>query len=68
MRSTVRVFAVELAFTLVLVLIAEVLFRLFGWDRFWALVAVFLTGHVARAGLARRRRAVLAGEAPSPSR
>ena len=52
----------ELAFSLVLVLIAETVIRLLGWDRLWALVAVFVVGHVARAGLTRRRRAILTRE------
>lgn len=62
MRSTVRELARELAFSLVLVLIAEAVIRLLGWDRLWALVAVFVVGHVARAGLTRRRRSTLARE------
>jgi hypothetical protein len=55
-----RELARELAFSLVLVLTAEAVIRLFGWDRFWALVAVFAIGHVARAGLTRRRRTIRA--------
>ena len=57
-----RELATELAFSLILVLIAEAVIRLLGWDRFWTLVAVFTIGHGARAGLTRRRRAILARE------
>ncbi|NAZ80712.1 hypothetical protein GTR02_02620 [Kineococcus sp. R8] len=60
MRTTIRDFATELAFSLLLVLVAEVVVRQFAWDRLWALVAVFSIGHAARAVVTRRRRVLRA--------
>ncbi|WP_337060808.1 hypothetical protein [Kineococcus sp. G2] len=44
-----------LAFSLVLVLIAETVHRTFPWDRLWALIAVFAAGHLLRAAIKYRR-------------
>lgn len=66
MRSTMRELAVELTFSLALILVAEALIRVFGCARLWALVAVFTVGNLARAALSRRRRLVLENDSETP--
>ncbi|GAB3456014.1 hypothetical protein AB1207_05170 [Kineococcus endophyticus] len=51
-----RELAVELGFSLALVLAAEAVHRGTGWARLWCLFGALAVGHGGRAVLARRRR------------
>ncbi len=55
--GALRELTVELGFSLVLVLAAEVVHRGTGWARLWCLFGALVVGHGGRAVLVRRHRA-----------
>ncbi|MGY2081328.1 hypothetical protein [Modestobacter sp. SYSU DS0657] len=64
-RSSVRDLALEVAFALSLVLVAEVVVRVSSWSRFWVLVVVLTVGWAIRIAV-QRRRVRRAATAPEP--
>ncbi len=60
-RSRARALAVELGFVIGLLVIAEVVVRVSGWDRLWVLLVVIVVGRSARVAVQHRLRRRAAG-------